>query len=237
MWLLDLDGDPLAYAEIWTLQRELVRARQRGAVPDVLVLLEHRPVITIGRSGDRAHVLMPREALAARGIEFYEIERGGSATYHGPGQLVGYPIIDLRPLGEDVGRFMRELEETIIETLRDFGIEAVRDRGYPGVWVDGAKICAMGVAIKRRVTMHGFALNVTTDLQAFELINPCGLSRPVTSMTAALGHPVDLRAVRRAYARHFAETFGVGLQPTTREAITAAIDAGNPAGAAAGFSA
>jgi lipoate-protein ligase B len=235
-WLLDLDGDPVPYQEIWALQRELLHARQNGMVPEVLLLLEHEPVVTIGRSGDHAHVLMPREALAARGVEVYEIERGGSATYHGPGQLVGYPILDLRLLREDVGRFMRTLEATIIDTLRDFGIEATREHGYPGVWVGGAKIAAMGVAIKRRVTMHGFALNVTTDLSAFELINPCGLGRPVTSMAAVLGHPVDLGAVRRTYAGHFAEAFGIHLRPTTREAILAALAHGNPAGVGAGSS-
>ena len=235
-WLLDLEGDPVPYAEIWALQRELLRARQNGIVPDVLLLLEHLPVVTIGRSGDRAHVLVPREALAARGIELYEIERGGSATYHGPGQLVGYPILDLRRLREDVGRFMRTLEATVIETLKDFGIDAGREPGYPGVWVGGAKIAALGVAIKRRVTMHGFALNVTTDLSAFDLINPCGLDRPVTSMAAVLGRAVALGAVRRAYAGHFADAFGLRLERMTRDAILAALAQGNPAPASVGSS-
>ncbi len=228
-WLLDLEGDPVPYAEIWALQRELLLARQNGNVPDVLLLLEHLPVVTIGRSGDRAHVLVPREALAARGIELYEIERGGSATYHGPGQLVGYPILDLRRLREDVGRFMRTLEATVIETLKQFGIDAGREPGYPGVWVGGAKIAALGVAIKRRVTMHGFALNVTTDLSAFDVINPCGLDRPVTSMAAVLGRAVDLGAVRRAYAGQFADAFGIRLERMTRDAILAALAQGNPA--------
>ncbi len=227
-WLLDLDEGPVPYEEIWALQREALRARQNGVVPDLLLLLEHQPVVTIGRSGDRAHVLVSREALAVRGIEWHEIERGGSATYHGPGQLVGYPLIDLRLLREDVGRFVRTLEATVIDTLKGFGIDARREPGYPGVWVGGAKIAALGVAIKRRVTMHGFALNVTTPLDAFDIINPCGLNRPVTSMAAVLGAPVDLRAVRRAYADHFAGAFGITLERITRERLQAALVQGNP---------
>ncbi len=236
-WLLDFDEGPVPYEEIWALQREALRARQNGMVPDLLLLLEHQPVVTIGRSGDRAHVLVPREALAARGIELYEIERGGSATYHGPGQLVGYPLIDLRLLGEDVGRFVRTLEATVIDTLKDFGIDAARDPGYPGVWVGGAKIAALGVAIKRRVTMHGFALNVNTRLDAFDIINPCGLNRPVTSMAAVLGGPVDLRSVRGAYAARFATAFGITLEQITREKLRAALAPGNPATVRVGLSA
>jgi lipoate-protein ligase B len=224
-WLLDLDDGPVPYAEIWALQRDLLRARQQGAVPDVLLLLEHRPVVTLGRSADRAHVLATPAALAARGIDMFEVERGGSATYHAPGQLVGYPILDLRRLGEDVGRFMRTLEATVIDTLAAFGIAAARRQGYPGVWASDAKICAMGVAIKRRVTMHGFALNVTTDLDGFAAINPCGLGLPVTSMTRVLGRPVAIAEVRRAYARRFAEAFGLTLARTSLEAVRAAVAA------------
>jgi lipoate-protein ligase B len=224
-WLIDVDGGPTSYAEIWALQRDLLRARQAGAVPDLLMLLEHRPVVTLGRSAVRAHVLAPADALAARGIEVFEIERGGSATYHGPGQLVGYPILDLRRLGEDVGWFMRTLEATILDTLAAFGIEAGRRPGYPGVWVGDAKICAMGVAIKRRVTMHGFALNVAADLDGFAVINPCGLGLPVTSMTRVLGRPVPLAEVRRACADRFAHAFNLTLARTSLEAVRAAIPA------------
>ncbi|MDQ7859741.1 MAG: lipoyl(octanoyl) transferase LipB [Armatimonadota bacterium] len=222
-WLLDFGDAPQPYAEVWALQRDLVRARQQGAIPDVLLLLEHRPVVTLGRSADRAHVLAPPGALAARGIELFEVERGGSATYHGPGQLVGYPIVDLRRLGEDVGRFMRTLEATIIEVLAGFGVPAGRRLGYPGVWVGDAKICAMGVAVKRRVTMHGFALNVTTDLDAFTVINPCGLGLPVTSMARVLGREVPMAEVRRAYARRFAAAFGLELAPAGAQALRAAL--------------
>ena len=222
-WLLDLTGGLTPYAEAWSLQRELLQARQAGIIPDVLVLLEHPPVVTIGRSGDRRHLLAPLEFLRALGIELFEVERGGDVTYHGPGQLVGYPILDLRALSEDVARFMRTLEASIIATLDAFGITAARERGYPGVWIGGAKIAAMGVAVKRRVTMHGFALNVNTDLDAFAVINPCGLGRPVTSMAAVLRRPVDLVEVSRAYVDRFSETFGIGLDRVTREAVREAL--------------
>jgi lipoate-protein ligase B len=211
-WLLDLDDAPRAYGEVWALQRDLLRARQNQIVPDALMLLEHRPVVTLGRSSAQEHVLLSRAALAARGIELFEIERGGSATFHGPGQLVGYPILDLRRLGDDVGRFVRTLEATVIETLAAFGIEAGRTVGYPGVWVGDAKICALGVAVKRHVTMHGFALNVTTDLDGFTVINPCGLGRPVTSMAKVLGQPVAMADVRRVYAERFAALFDLTLE-------------------------
>lgn len=218
-WLLDLVGSTTPYAEAWALQRDLLRARQAGSIPDVLVLLEHTPVVTIGRSGDRRHLRASPEHLRARGIEVYEVERGGDVTYHGPGQLVGYPILDLRALNEDIVRFMRTLEASIIATLDAFGIAAARERGYPGVWIGGAKIAAMGVAVKRRVTMHGFALNVSSDLDAFAIINPCGLGRPVTSMAAVLGRPLDVAAVGRVYADRFSDAFGITLRRVTRETV------------------
>ncbi|MDQ7840227.1 MAG: lipoyl(octanoyl) transferase LipB [bacterium] len=214
-WLLDLGGDPVPFAEAWALQKGLVAARQRGGIPDVLVLLEHPPVVTVGRSGRAEHLRLTREELLSVGIELFRVERGGSATYHGPGQLVGYPIVDLRVVNEDVGRYVRTLEATIIATLQAFGITAGREPGLPGVWVAGAKICALGVAVQRRVTMHGFALNVTTALDGFSLINPCGLDRPVTSMSAVLGRPVDIAEVRRAYPEQFSRAFGIDLVPIT----------------------
>lgn len=222
-WLLDLLGSPAAYAGIWALQRALVAARQAGSVPDTLILLEHAPVVTIGRSGRRSNLVVSPDALAARGIEVLDIERGGDVTYHGPGQMVGYPIVDLRALNEDVVRFMRVLEASVIATLELFGITASRERGFPGVWVDGAKICAVGVAVRRRVTMHGFALNVNTDLDAFSVINPCGLGRPVTSMARVLGHSVDLAEVGRLYAGRFANAFGIDLARVDRAVVDDAL--------------
>ncbi len=214
-WLLDLRDGPVPYAEAWALQRDLVDARQRGEIPDVLMLLEHLPVVTVGRSGKSEHLRATREELASAGIELFRVERGGSATYHGPGQLVGYPIVDLGAMGRDVVRYMRTMEESLIQTLERFGIAAVREKGYPGVWVGGAKICSVGVAVKRGVTMHGFAINVTTALDAFSLINPCGLDRPVTSMSAVLGHPVETVEVRQAYPEQFSRAFGIELDPVT----------------------
>jgi len=217
-WLLNLDG-VTPYAGAWALQRRLVAARQQGAIADGLILLEHEPVFTIGRSAKREHLLVPREVLAARGFGVYEIERGGSVTYHGPGQLVGYPILDLRAYHEDIVAYMRALEETLLRTLADFGIPAARVRGFPGAWVGGAKIAAVGVAVKRRVTMHGFALNVCPDLAHFAFINPCGLDRPVTSMAQVLERPVAVDEVRPVYARRFAEVYGLRLEPVTSDVL------------------
>ncbi len=223
-WLLDLlGGGPAPYADTWALQRAMVAARQTGAIPDVLVLLEHAPVVTIGRSGKRSNLVVPAESLAARGIEVFDIERGGDVTYHGPGQLVGYLILDLKALHEDVVRFMRTLEATVMATLDAFGIAAGRDRGFPGVWVDGAKIAAVGVAVKRRVTMHGFALNVNIDLDAFSVINPCGLGRPVTSMARVLGRSLAAGEVAPVYAARFAEAFGIDPTRIDRSAVEAVL--------------
>lgn len=222
-WLLDLRTGPVSYADAWALQRQLLAARQAATIPDVLILLEHSPVVTLGRSGKRQNLLVAPEFLRARGIDLYEVERGGDVTYHGPGQLVGYPILDLRALDEDVVRYMRSLEESIIRTLAVFGIAGTRERGYPGVWVDGAKVAAAGVAVKRRVTMHGFALNVAPELSAFDLINPCGLGRPVTSMAKILGRTLEMDEVRTVYTEQFTEVFDVALHGVARESVDASL--------------
>ncbi len=218
-WLLNLTDGVTPYADAWALQRALVAARQREEIADGLILLEHEPVFTVGRSVRGEHLIFPTDQLVRLGFGVYEVERGGSITYHGPGQLVGYPILDLRGYNEDIVKFMRVLEESIIRTLADFEIAADRVRGYPGVWVGNEKIAAVGVAVKRKVTMHGFAINVAPDLDHFTYINPCGLGRPVTSMTRVLGRAVDLAAVRAAYARRFAEVFDLALIPQTRETL------------------
>ena len=220
-WLVECGRLP--YGDAWALQRALLGARQADQIADTLLLLEHPPVITIGRAGHAANILMPREVLASRGFEVFEIERGGDVTYHGPGQLIGYPILNLRALDEDVVRFVRLLEATLICVLETFGIEAARRRGYPGVWVGEAKIAAIGVAVKRKVTMHGFALNVGPNLEHFALINPCGLGKPVTSMARALGRRVELVEVHPAVTRAFAEVFQMELAPMTIEAIRARV--------------
>lgn len=218
-WLIECGR--MGYEEAWALQRALLTARQEDRIPDTVLLVEHPPVITVGRAGHATNILVPREVLAGRGIEIYEIERGGDVTYHGPGQLVGYPILDLRVLDEDVGRYVRLLEAVLIEALRPFGIAAGRMPGYPGVWVDGAKIAAIGIAVKRRVTMHGFALNVDPDLSHFDLINPCGLSQPVTSMARLLRRPVLLEEVGGTLARAFAEHFQVEFRRVAVDDIRA----------------
>ena len=220
-WLVECGRLP--YGDAWALQRALLAARQADQIADTLLLLEHPPVITIGRAGHAANILIPREALAARGVEVFEIERGGDVTYHGPGQLLGYPILNLRALDEDVVRFVRLLEATLIRVLETFGIEAARRRGYPGVWVGEAKIAAIGVAVKRKVTMHGFALNVDPDLGHFALINPCGLGKPVTSVARLLGRHVELAEVHPAVRRAFAEVFQVDMAAVSLETIRARV--------------
>ncbi len=213
----------MAYGDAWALQRMLVAARQADQIDDVILLVEHSPVITVGRAGRSAHILVPRDLLAARGFDVYDIERGGDVTYHGPGQLVGYPILNLRALDEDVVRYVRLLEATLIRVLEGFGIAAARVRGYPGVWVGDAKIAAVGVAVKRKVTMHGFALNVAPDLDHFATINPCGLGKPVTSMARVLRRPISLADVQPAVARSLSEVFEMALVPVTVEVLRARV--------------
>lgn len=216
-WLVDCGR--MSYADAWALQRALVAARQADRIEDVILLVEHPPVITVGRGGRSAHILVPRDLLAARGFDVYDVERGGDVTYHGPGQLVGYPIVNLRALDEDVVRYVRLLEAALIHALEGFGIAAQRVRGYPGVWVGDAKIAAVGVAIKRKVTMHGFALNVAPDLDHFAVINPCGLGKPVTSMARVLGRPVPLTEAQPSVAQSLGEVFEMTLVPVAIDAL------------------
>ena len=215
----------MAYGEAWALQRALLRDRQEERIPDVLLLVEHPPVITVGRAGKKRHILVPEDLLRRGGIELYEIERGGDVTYHGPGQLVGYPILGLQRLGEDVVRYVRLLETTLIAALEEFEIAAERLRGFPGVWVGGAKIAAIGVAVKRKVTMHGFALNVDPDLAHFDLINPCGLGKPVTSMARLLSRPVMLEEIRPVVSRTFGAQFDMALESLTAQELAARLGA------------
>jgi len=172
----------LAYGNAFELQRGLVEKRKRGEIPDQLLIVEHPHVITMGRNGHMDNMLAGEELLARAGIAFHHTDRGGDVTYHGPGQIVGYPILDLREWKRDVVAYVRGIEQVIIDTLAEFGIEGGRVQGATGVWVNGAKVCAIGVHISRWVTSHGFALNVSTDLSYFQYIVPCGLTKPVTSM-------------------------------------------------------
>ena len=188
------------------LQQQISADRKQGLVPDHLLLLEHPHVITLGRNGHMENLLASDEILSRAGIAFYPTDRGGDVTYHGPGQLVGYPILDLREWQRDVGAYVRAVEQTIIDTLADYGIAASRIPKLTGVWVEDRKIAAIGVHLSRWVTSHGFALNVSTDLTYFQYIVPCGLTRPVTSM-AALGVRASVDEVGRRLAAHFGRIF------------------------------
>jgi lipoate-protein ligase B len=198
-WLLDLGRKP--YREVWELQKALVDRRAADRIPDGLILVEHDPVATLGRRGKRDDVLDP-------GLEVVEVERGGEATYHGPGQLVGYPILKL-PDRLEVKRLVTDLEEVILRTCADFGIEATRTGPERGVWIDSKKVASIGLAVRQSVTFHGFALNVTTDLQEFLKIRPCGHDGGImTSMERILGHAVDLEDVKASVIAHFQGVFG-----------------------------
>jgi lipoyl(octanoyl) transferase len=196
----------LGYAQAFELQRELVEKRKRGEIADQLLIVEHPHVVTMGRNGHDENVLATPELLARAGIEFHRTDRGGDVTYHGPGQIVGYPIIDLREWKRDVVAYVRGIEQVLIDALADFGIAATRVEGATGVWTDKGKIAAIGVHISRWVTSHGFALNVETDLNYFRYIVPCGLTKPVTSMRA-MGSPAVRDEVIAALEYHFGRVF------------------------------
>lgn len=198
------------YEEGLALQRALVEERRAGRVPDLLLLLEHPPVITVGVRGDggRSHIVAGGARLAALGVDVCETGRGGDVTYHGPGQVVGYPILDLRPDRCDVHRYVRDLEEVMIRTCADFGVLAGRLPGLTGAWVGGDKIGAIGVRISRWIASHGFAFNVNTDLEYFDLIVPCGIEgKGVTSLRRLLGGEARTGDVEAAILRHFAQVF------------------------------
>jgi len=204
------------YGRALELQQRVAARRKQGLVPDHLLLLEHPHVITLGRNGHMENLLASDETLGRAGIAFYSTDRGGDVTYHGPGQLVGYPILDLREWKRDVGAYVRAVEQTIIDTLADYGIAGGRIPKLTGVWVGERKIAAIGVHLSRWVTSHGFALNVSTDLSYFQYIVPCGLTRPVTSM-AALGVRAGRDEVGRRLAVHFGRIFDreMSIEPGT----------------------
>lgn len=219
----------VGYADALALQRALVEERKAGAIDDQFLLVEHPHVLTLGVRGDggRSHILAPTELLAARGVEVHEAGRGGDITYHGPGQIVGYPIVDLKPDRMDVHRYVRDLEEVLIRTAAEYGVEAGRVQGLTGVWVGREKLAAIGVRIARWVTSHGFAFNVTTDLDYFSLIVPCGIAdRGVTSLERLLGRRVERREVEDHMIAHFCRVFdrtrvsdGVRHPPTVSDTV------------------
>jgi lipoyl(octanoyl) transferase len=203
----------IGYADALALQERLLEARFEQRIPDTLLLLEHRPVITLGRGAKQENVLQSREVLAMQGVELFETGRGGDVTYHGPGQLVGYPIIDLSPDRRDVRRYVNGLEEVMIGIAAGYGISAGRIAGLNGTWIGERKLGAVGVRIRRWVTMHGFAINVTTDLSAFDLIVPCGIKdKRVTSLASELGREVAMSEVESAAVREFARVYGCTVE-------------------------
>ena len=198
------------YAEALELQRALAEERRHDRIPDTLLLLQHPAVITLGVKGDggRSNVVATPDRLQALGIDIHETGRGGDVTYHGPGQLVGYPILDLKPDRQDVHRYVRDLEAVMIRVCADYGIQAGRIQGCSGTWVGAEKIGAIGVRISRWITSHGFAFNVHTDLDHFRLIVPCGIrDRGVTSLATLLGRAVPMEDVEAAFVRHLADVF------------------------------
>jgi lipoyl(octanoyl) transferase len=233
--LLVADLGALPFTDALELQRAVARARISGAVAeDVLLLVEHPPVVTLGRASKAHHLVASPEALAARGVELHEAERGGDVTFHGPGQLVGYPVIDLKRHKRDLHWYLRQVEEALIRALAGVGVAGERSPGYTGVWVGGRpegdadggggaplrKIASIGVHARDWVTWHGFALNVTTDLDYFDLIVPCGIAGVTMTSVAAERHPepVDAARVRVAVADAFAEVFGLVPERIARDA-------------------
>jgi lipoyl(octanoyl) transferase len=218
----------LDYQTAWDWQRDLHQQRVTGEIPDTLILTEHPHTYTIGKAGGENNLVVDERLLKQNGITVYRIDRGGDITYHGPGQIVGYPILDLHNYYLDVHRFLRDLEEVIISTLAEYDIRAGRIDGLTGVWVDDAKIAAIGVKVSRWVTMHGFAFNVNTDLKYFGNIIPCGISdKPVTSMQKHLGSRLELEQVQNLIHHKFEEVFQVDLIEDASTPVPFALEKGD----------
>jgi lipoyl(octanoyl) transferase len=211
----------MGYREAWALQKRVVAARKAGAIEDVLLLCEHPHVITQGRSGKREHLLVSEHVLKQKGVEFHATDRGGDITYHGPGQIVGYPIFNLGLIRRDVVWYVRMLEEAMMRATAEFGIAAERVAGKTGIWAKNQnteeKLAAIGVHISRWVTSHGFAYNVSTDLRYFDLIVPCGIAdRKATSLEKLLGRPVETKEVALRIANYLGEVFGLEMKEASR---------------------
>lgn len=239
LWVVDLGLLP--YAEALEIQRAAAHARINGALAeDLLLLVEHPPVVTLGRSTKAGHVLASADILATRRVELFEVERGGDVTFHGPGQLVGYPILDLKRHRQDLHWFLRQVEEWLIRTLATCELAGERSPGYTGVWVDGRKIASIGVHAREWVTWHGFALNVTTDLSYFDLIVPCGIqSVRMTSVAQELGREVTVAEIAAAVVTAAPDVWGLTPRTVPLREVTDALGlplprAGVGAGAGAG---
>jgi lipoyl(octanoyl) transferase len=237
-----VDVGLMGYAGAWELQKRLVAARKSDAIEDVLLLCEHPHVITLGRNGKRENLLASEQVLRQKGVEFHASNRGGDITYHGPGQLVGYPILNLGAIRKDVVWYVRMLEEAMIRATAEFAVAAGRVEGKTGIWVQGAqpvkeateeKLGAIGVHISQWVTSHGFAYNVSTDLRYFDLIVPCGIAgRRATSLEKILGRAVSRKEVMQPLVRNFGEVFGLEMRETPLADLLARLAAQTPAGEA-----
>jgi lipoyl(octanoyl) transferase len=221
MTLLTAQLGTVPYAECLELQRDLARRRIAGEIDeDILLLLEHPPVVTLGRTAKEAHIVSSPERLRARGVEVHEVERGGDVTFHGPGQLVGYPIFDLKRHRQDLHWYLRRVEEALIVALGEVGIEAERHTGYTGVWTHGRKIASIGVHARDWVTWHGFALNVTTDLSYFDLIVPCGIPQvQMTSVAREIGGDIAMDHMADVVSRAFGRVFNLDPRAVSREML------------------
>ena len=218
--LLTINLGRTRYADAWDMQKKIFAARLAHRVPDVLLLTEHEPVYTLGKGADGNHLLAGDRELQEKGIDVFAIDRGGDVTFHGPGQLVGYPILDLNEHYLDIHRYLRDIEEVLIRTAKDFTIKGDRSEGYTGVWVRNDKLAAIGVKVSRWITMHGFALNVNTDLSYFDRIIPCGIfHKGVTSLRALKGRDVPISEVENAVVRNFESVFSVASQSMTLDEL------------------
>lgn len=207
------DLDIVEYGKALRLQDELVKARLVNDIPDVILFLQHPPVLTIGASGGEQNITVSKDVLTKEGITTFHTDRGGDATYHEPGQLVGYLIFNIETRGKDIHKYVRDLEEVIIKTLHDYAIAAQRDPKYPGVWVGSEKICALGIRLTKWVTKHGFALNINNTLRCASYIHPCGITnRGVTSMSLLLGHGLIIEDVISCVIKHSSQVFDITIQ-------------------------
>jgi lipoate-protein ligase B len=203
-----IDAGSIDYRTAWDIQKEVLKKRIAGEIPDTLLLLEHPNTYTLGKTADKLHLIGNERFLKEHNISIFEIDRGGDITYHGPGQIVGYPIIHLSDWEQDAHKYLRALEEVIIRVCSEYNIEAGRNTEYTGVWVDDAKIAAIGIKISRWVTMHGFAFNINTDLNLFNGIIPCGIQgKPVISLEKILGKKINVDEVKKKIRRHFVDIF------------------------------
>ncbi len=209
------------YKEVYEMQKKLLKMRQQGTIEDTLILVEHKPVITLGKRGGESNILASKQFLEERGINVYPVDRGGNVTYHGPGQIVGYPIIDVKNYGKDIRKFVHNIEEIFIQLLRDeYSIIAGRNPVNTGVWVEDEKITAIGFAVKRWVTMHGFAFNVNTNMEHFRLIYPCGIKdKGVTSLERLTGNTLEIDELINQIKKYFSKIFDVQIQEMSKEIL------------------